>query len=206
MTLDCCLLLQIKKLKFSAKRLEIISVFGKQSFLDPPMESKHLPSNFLLTSGKKNKSGGTRLGCREGGEAPGPPSWPVERCRGRQCAQTHYRDRETNIFLAEGALSWELSYRKPLPILRQRSKLSGLVDNVIAESRRPFSWCVALLYFRVLPLHFSKHKNSTKTKLFIEKKKHSKLVFILDHTLPPKMRVPPAISAGFGSTFGAAPR
>ncbi|KAG8321008.1 letm1 and EF-hand domain-containing protein 1, mitochondrial [Homalodisca vitripennis] len=31
----------------------------------------------------------------------------------------------------------ELSYRKPLPILRQRSKSSGLVDNVIAESRRP---------------------------------------------------------------------
>ncbi|KAG8252882.1 putative E3 ubiquitin-protein ligase herc1 [Homalodisca vitripennis] len=42
----------------------------------------------------------------------------------------------------------ELSYRKPLPILRQRSKSNGLVDNVIAESRRPFSWCVALLYFR----------------------------------------------------------
>ncbi|KAG8277189.1 Pantothenate kinase 4, partial [Homalodisca vitripennis] len=39
----------------------------------------------------------------------------------------------------------ELSYRKPLPILRQRSKSSGLVDNVIAESRRPFSWFVALL-------------------------------------------------------------
>ncbi|KAG8256899.1 hypothetical protein J6590_060562 [Homalodisca vitripennis] len=38
----------------------------------------------------------------------------------------------------------ELSYRKPLPILRQRSKSNGLVDNVIAESRRPFSWCVAL--------------------------------------------------------------
>ncbi|KAG8276177.1 Acetyl-CoA acetyltransferase, mitochondrial [Homalodisca vitripennis] len=47
----------------------------------------------------------------------------------------------------------------------QRSKSSGLVDNVIAESRRPFSWCVALLYFRVLPLHFSKHKNSTKTNI-----------------------------------------
>ncbi|KAG8252740.1 hypothetical protein J6590_050222 [Homalodisca vitripennis] len=31
--------------------------------------------------------------------------------------------------------------------LAQRSKSSGLVDNVIAESRRPFSWCVALLYF-----------------------------------------------------------
>ncbi|KAG8247941.1 mitogen-activated protein kinase kinase [Homalodisca vitripennis] len=89
----------------------------------------------------------------------------------------------------------ELSYRKPLPILRQRSKSSGLVDNVIAESRRPFSWCVALLYFRVLPLHFSKHKNSIKTNMIKLKlnsllKKHSKLVFILDHTLPPKMRVP----------------
>ncbi|KAG8295952.1 hypothetical protein J6590_068495 [Homalodisca vitripennis] len=47
----------------------------------------------------------------------------------------------------------ELSYRKSLPILRQRSKSSGLVDKVIAESRRPFSWCIALLYFRVLPLH-----------------------------------------------------
>ncbi|KAG8281400.1 hypothetical protein J6590_059694 [Homalodisca vitripennis] len=33
----------------------------------------------------------------------------------------------------------ELSYRKPLPILRQRSKSSGLVDNVIAESCRPAS-------------------------------------------------------------------
>ncbi|KAG8308005.1 hypothetical protein J6590_006986 [Homalodisca vitripennis] len=41
----------------------------------------------------------------------------------------------------------------------ERSKSSGVVDNVIAESRRPF----ALLYFRILPLHFSKHKNSTKT-------------------------------------------
>ncbi|KAG8252337.1 hypothetical protein J6590_059903 [Homalodisca vitripennis] len=74
---------------------------------------------------------------------------------------------------------------------KQRSKSSGLVDNVIAESRRPFSWCVALLYFRVLPLHFSKHKNSTKTnitKLNYLLKKHSKLVFILDHTPPPKMR------------------
>ncbi|KAG8327812.1 hypothetical protein J6590_009614 [Homalodisca vitripennis] len=87
----------------------------------------------------------------------------------------------------------ELSYRKPLPILRQRSKSNGLVDNVIAESRSPFSWCVTLLYFRVLPLHFSKHKNSTKNKLFIEK--NTKLVFILDHTPPPKMRVPPAEGA-----------
>ncbi|KAG8324862.1 hypothetical protein J6590_081817 [Homalodisca vitripennis] len=42
---------------------------------------------------------------------------------------------------------------------QHRSKSNGLVDNVIAESRRPFSWCVALLYFRVLPLHFYKHKN-----------------------------------------------
>ncbi|KAG8250244.1 hypothetical protein J6590_105766, partial [Homalodisca vitripennis] len=98
----------------------------------------------------------------------------------------------------------ELSYRKPLPILRQRSKSSGLVDNVIAESRRPFSWCVAL-YFRVLPVHFSKYKNSIKTNIikqklnYLLKKKHSKLVFVLDHTPPPKMRVPPAISAGFGS-------
>ncbi|KAG8333541.1 hypothetical protein J6590_000690 [Homalodisca vitripennis] len=86
----------------------------------------------------------------------------------------------------------ELSYRKPLPILRQRSKSSGLLDNVIAESRRPFSWCVALLYFRVLPLHFSKHKNSIKTNMIKLKlnsllKKHSKLVFILDHTPPPKI-------------------
>ncbi|KAG8262593.1 Atp5jp [Homalodisca vitripennis] len=94
----------------------------------------------------------------------------------------------------------KLSYRKPLPILRQRSKSSGLVDNVIAESRRPFSWFVALLYFRVLPLHLSKHKNSTKTNITKLKlnsllKKHSKLVFILDHIPPPKMRVPPAISA-----------
>ncbi|KAG8337460.1 hypothetical protein J6590_022495 [Homalodisca vitripennis] len=77
----------------------------------------------------------------------------------------------------------------------QRSKSSGLVDNVIAESRRPFSWCIALLYFRVLPLHFSKHKNSIKTNMIKLKlnsllKKHSKLVFILDHTPPPKMRVP----------------
>ncbi|KAG8274365.1 Protein apcdd1 [Homalodisca vitripennis] len=85
----------------------------------------------------------------------------------------------------------ELSYRKPLPILRQRSKSSGVVDNVIAESRRPFSWCVALLYFHVLPLHFSKHKNSIKTNMIKLKlnsllKKHSKLVFILDHTAPPK--------------------
>ncbi|KAG8244780.1 hypothetical protein J6590_015320 [Homalodisca vitripennis] len=47
----------------------------------------------------------------------------------------------------------------------ERSKSSGLVDNVIAESCRPFSWCIALLYFRVLPLHFSKHKNSTKQTL-----------------------------------------
>ncbi|KAG8247636.1 hypothetical protein J6590_057205 [Homalodisca vitripennis] len=57
---------------------------------------------------------------------------------------------------------------------------------------------VALLYFRVLPLHFSKHKNSTKTNITKLKlnsllKKHSKLVFILDHIPPPKMRVPPAI-------------
>ncbi|KAG8307622.1 hypothetical protein J6590_016064 [Homalodisca vitripennis] len=42
----------------------------------------------------------------------------------------------------------ELSYRKPLPILRQRSKSSDLVDNVTTDSRRPFSWCAALLYFR----------------------------------------------------------
>ncbi|KAG8300627.1 hypothetical protein J6590_072439 [Homalodisca vitripennis] len=88
---------------------------------------------------------------------------------------------------------------------KQRSKSSGLVDNVIAESRCPFSWCVALLYFRVLPLHFSKHKNSIKTNITKLKlnsllKKHSKLVFILDHIPPPKMRVPPVISAGFGST------
>ncbi|KAG8277442.1 hypothetical protein J6590_042678 [Homalodisca vitripennis] len=78
-------------------------------------------------------------------------------------------------------------------------KVERLVDNVIAESRRPFSWCIALLYFRVLPLHFSKHKNSTKTNIYQTKlllKKHSKLVFILDHIPPPKMRVPPAISAG----------
>ncbi|KAG8299835.1 acyl-Coenzyme A oxidase [Homalodisca vitripennis] len=40
-----------------------------------------------------------------------------------------------------------------VPILRQRSKSSGLVDNVIAESRRPFSWCVALLYFRAFTLY-----------------------------------------------------
>ncbi|KAG8305181.1 hypothetical protein J6590_075377 [Homalodisca vitripennis] len=105
----------------------------------------------------------------------------------------------------------ELSYRKPLPILGQRSKSSGLVNNVIAESHRPFNWFVALLYFRVLPLHFSKHKNSTKTNITKLKlnsllKKHSTLVFILDHIPPPKMRVPPATSVGFGSTSGAAPR
>ncbi|KAG8302015.1 hypothetical protein J6590_040291 [Homalodisca vitripennis] len=41
----------------------------------------------------------------------------------------------------------ELSYRKPLPILRQRSKSSDLVDNVTTDSRRPFSWCAAFLYF-----------------------------------------------------------
>ncbi|KAG8278056.1 ADP-ribosylation factor-like protein 8B [Homalodisca vitripennis] len=45
----------------------------------------------------------------------------------------------------------ELSYRKPLPILRQRSKSSGLVDNVIAESRRPFSWYVAVFYLYTSP-------------------------------------------------------
>ncbi|KAG8249420.1 Pleckstrin y domain-containing H member 2 [Homalodisca vitripennis] len=33
----------------------------------------------------------------------------------------------------------EFSYRKPLLIPKQRSKSSGLVDNVIPESRRPFS-------------------------------------------------------------------
>ncbi|KAG8307625.1 hypothetical protein J6590_016067 [Homalodisca vitripennis] len=33
----------------------------------------------------------------------------------------------------------QLSYRKPLPILRQRSKSSGLVDKVIAESHHLFS-------------------------------------------------------------------
>ncbi|KAG8302942.1 Canalicular multispecific organic anion transporter 1 [Homalodisca vitripennis] len=33
----------------------------------------------------------------------------------------------------------------------QRSKSSGLVDNVIAESRRPFSWCVALFYPLISP-------------------------------------------------------
>ncbi|KAG8306199.1 hypothetical protein J6590_053502 [Homalodisca vitripennis] len=97
---------------------------------------------------------------------------------------------------ADGQVT-ELSYRKPLPILRQRSKSSGLVDNVIAESRRPFSWFVALLYFRVLPLHFSKHtKLQQKQTLLISLlKKHLKLVFILDHTPPPKMRVPPAEGA-----------
>ncbi|KAG8244313.1 hypothetical protein J6590_026151 [Homalodisca vitripennis] len=42
----------------------------------------------------------------------------------------------------------ELSYRKPLPIHRQRSKSSDLVDNVTTDSRRPFSWCAAFLYFR----------------------------------------------------------
>ncbi|KAG8284847.1 hypothetical protein J6590_093707 [Homalodisca vitripennis] len=100
-----------------------------------------------------------------------------------------------------------LSQTPPHP--QTEVKVERLVDNVIAESRRPFSWCIALLYFRVLPLHFSKHKNSTKTNIYQTKlfiKKHSKLVFILDHIPPPKMRVPPAISAGFGSTFGAAPR
>ncbi|KAG8277538.1 Surfeit locus protein 4 [Homalodisca vitripennis] len=95
------------------------------------------------------------------------------------------------------SIKQELSYRKPLPILRQRSKSSGVVDNVIAESRRPF----ALLYFRILPLHFSKHKNSTKTNITKQKlnsllkKKHTKLVIILDQTPPPKMRVPPAEGA-----------
>ncbi|KAG8314485.1 hypothetical protein J6590_092167 [Homalodisca vitripennis] len=79
------------------------------------------------------------------------------------------------------SIKQELSYRKPLPILGQRSKVSP--------------WCVALLYFRVLPLHFSKHKNSIKTNMIKLKlnsllKKHSKLVFILDHTPPPKVRVP----------------
>ncbi|KAG8249801.1 Golgi transport complex subunit 1 [Homalodisca vitripennis] len=61
---------------------------------------------------------------------------------------------------------------------KNQVKVERLVDNVIAESRRPFSWCIALLYFRVLPLHFSKHKNSTKTnitKLNFLLKKHSKL-------------------------------
>ncbi|KAG8240976.1 hypothetical protein J6590_097474 [Homalodisca vitripennis] len=58
-------------------------------------------------------------------------------------------------------------------------------------------WCVALLYFRVLPLHFSKHKNSIKTNMIKLKlnsllKKHSKLVFILDHIPPPKMVLPRA--------------
>ncbi|KAG8289162.1 hypothetical protein J6590_003500 [Homalodisca vitripennis] len=69
----------------------------------------------------------------------------------------------------------------------KRSKSSGLVDNVIAESRRPFSWCVALLYFGVLPLHFSKHQNSTKTNITKQK-----LNSLLKKT--PKIRVPPAIS------------
>ncbi|KAG8308395.1 hypothetical protein J6590_002483 [Homalodisca vitripennis] len=94
-----------------------------------------------------------------------------------------------------------LSQTPPHP--QTEVKVERLVDNVIAESRRPFSWCIALLYFRVLPLHFSKHKNSTKTNIYQTKlllQKHSKLVFILDHIPPPKMRVPPAISAGFGST------
>ncbi|KAG8311523.1 hypothetical protein J6590_042393 [Homalodisca vitripennis] len=95
------------------------------------------------------------------------------------------------------SIKQKLSYHKPLPILRQRSKSSGVVDNVIAESRRPF----ALLYFRILPLHFSKHKNSTKTNITKQKlnsllkKKHTKLVIILDQTPPPKMRVPPAEGA-----------
>ncbi|KAG8320949.1 Nucleolar complex protein 2 [Homalodisca vitripennis] len=35
----------------------------------------------------------------------------------------------------------ELSYRKPLPNLRHRSKSSSLVDNVIAESRRRRAAC-----------------------------------------------------------------
>ncbi|KAG8306319.1 Basement membrane-specific heparan sulfate proteoglycan core protein [Homalodisca vitripennis] len=78
----------------------------------------------------------------------------------------------------------------------KRSKSSGVVDNVIAESRHPF----ALLYFRILPLHFSKHKNSTKTNITKQKlnsllKKKTKLVIILDQTPPPKMRVPPAEGA-----------
>ncbi|KAG8334026.1 Protein dgcr6 [Homalodisca vitripennis] len=34
---------------------------------------------------------------------------------------------------------------KDLPL--HRSKSSGLVDNVTTESRRPFSWCAAFLYF-----------------------------------------------------------
>ncbi|KAG8274356.1 hypothetical protein J6590_004382 [Homalodisca vitripennis] len=38
-----------------------------------------------------------------------------------------------------------ISHRAEMAQNRQRS--SGLVDNVIAESRRPFSWCVAVLYF-----------------------------------------------------------
>ncbi|KAG8261063.1 hypothetical protein J6590_082445 [Homalodisca vitripennis] len=59
----------------------------------------------------------------------------------------------------------ELSYRKPLPILRQRSKSSGLVDNVIAESRRPFSWCVALLYFVFYPYISPNTKNQQKQTL-----------------------------------------
>ncbi|KAG8277935.1 hypothetical protein J6590_031983 [Homalodisca vitripennis] len=83
---------------------------------------------------------------------------------------------ESKLIFSYILLNLELSYRKPLPIFRQRSKSSGLVDNVIAESRRPFSWCV---YFRVLPLHFSKHKNSTKTKLFIEKNTQNLFLFLI---------------------------
>ncbi|KAG8273129.1 Structural maintenance of chromosomes protein 3 [Homalodisca vitripennis] len=36
----------------------------------------------------------------------------------------------------------------PKPTSKQRSKSSGLVDNVTTESRRLFSWCAAFLYFR----------------------------------------------------------
>ncbi|KAG8319335.1 hypothetical protein J6590_094150 [Homalodisca vitripennis] len=33
------------------------------------------------------------------------------------------------------------------PSIQTEVKVERLVDNVIAESRRPFSWCIALLYF-----------------------------------------------------------
>ncbi|KAG8329297.1 hypothetical protein J6590_089903 [Homalodisca vitripennis] len=83
----------------------------------------------------------------------------------------------------------ELSYRKPLPILRQRSKSSGLVDNVIAESRRPFSWCVLPCFTPTFlqTQKFNKNKHyQTKTKLFIEKKNTENLFLFLITLRHPK--------------------
>ncbi|KAG8256071.1 hypothetical protein J6590_077355 [Homalodisca vitripennis] len=68
----------------------------------------------------------------------------------------------------------ELSYRKPLPILRQRSKSSGLVDNVIAVS--PLVQLVRLTSFII-----GEHRRSRRRSVEIHTQLGPGLTSVVDH-------------------------